>query len=89
MKKFWFRLAIMLVGFCGITVANNVVLLNLHPLAYYYTPSGLMLNAIVMTVEAAILWPVSGWYCRKYLLSALSDGATDEIKEIVTESKEL
>lgn len=67
MKKFIARLFAMLIGMVGITVANNVVMLKIHPLEFYYTPTGLMISAIVMGIEMLILYPIIGWQFNKLI----------------------
>lgn len=39
-----------------ISWTNNFVLLHFHELKYYYTPSGMLLTIVVMTVEAPLIW---------------------------------
>lgn len=65
MKKFLIRITIAVAGLIGISVANNVVLLKIHPLEFYYTPTGLMITAIVTGVEMLILYPVVAWWFKK------------------------
>lgn len=65
MKKVLIRLAIIIAGLIGISVANNVVMLKIHPLEFYYTPTGLMISAVVMGLEMMILYPVIGWQFKK------------------------
>lgn len=86
MKKFWIKLWIGLLAMVGIAVANNVVLLKLHPLSYYYTPAGMLITAIVSAVESAILWPTTSWYINKFLVKSLHEEMTDSI---ISELKEL
>ena len=54
MKKVLIRLAIIIAGLIGISVANNVVMLKIHPLEFYYTPTGLLISAVVMGLEMMI-----------------------------------
>lgn len=42
----------------ALAIINNVVLLNLHPLEYYYTPTGMLLTAVVMLIESPLILPV-------------------------------
>lgn len=65
MKKFLIRVAIAIAGLIGISVANNVILLKIHPLEFYYTPTGLMITAIVTGVEMLVLYPVVAWWFKK------------------------
>lgn len=65
MKKFLIRVAIAIAGLVGVSVANNVILLKIHPLEFYYTPTGLMITAIVTGVEMLILYPVVAWWFKK------------------------
>lgn len=65
MKKFLIRIAIAIMGLVGISVANNVILLKIHPLEFYYTPTGLMITAIVTGIEMLILFPIVGWWFKK------------------------
>lgn len=65
MKKVLIRLVIIVAGLIGISVANNVVMLKIHPLEFYYTPTGLMISAVVMGLEMMILYPVIGWQFKK------------------------
>lgn len=76
MKKFILMLTVWVVAMISVAFANNVILLQYHPLEYYYTPAGLMLTATVVGVECLILWPASGWYWKKFL-----DGTIQEEKE--------
>lgn len=75
MKKFMFRFVILLAGLVGISIVNNVIMLKIHPLEFYYTPTGLMISMIVMAIEMLVLWPTVTWYVRKFLTVAI---ATDE-----------
>ena len=65
MKKLLIRLAIIVAGLIGISVANNAVMLKIHPLEFYYTPTGLLISAVVMGLEMMILYPVIGWQFKK------------------------
>ena len=47
-------------------IANNIVLLNLHDLTYYYTPRGMLLSTAVMAIESPI-WFVCLRTWRKVL----------------------
>lgn len=42
------------------SIANNVVLLKLHDLAYYYTLEGMKLAAIVCGIEALLTLAIVG-----------------------------
>ena len=68
MKKFLIRVAIAVAGMVGVSVANNVILLKIHPLEFYYTPTGLMITAIVTGVEMLILYPVVAWWFKKIVI---------------------
>lgn len=60
------KLLVLCAAIVAVTIANNVVLLRLHPLEYYYTPAGLMITTIVMAVEGCValaamkLWVLRG-----------------------------
>lgn len=69
MKKLMIRFAILMAGVVGISIVNNVIMLKIHPLEFYYTPTGLMISIIVMSVESIILWPTVMWYVQKFLSS--------------------
>lgn len=88
MKKFWIRLAIYLAAMVGLAWVNNAVMLHFHDLAYYYTPSGMLLNAVVTLAEALIVWPISELVISKWVLSALKEGLKEEKESIITEFKE-
>lgn len=66
-KYLWnFRHFIALMAtFVGIALINNVVLLRIHPLAYYYTPRGILLTASVMLVESPIVSIITGHNLKK------------------------
>ena len=78
MKKFMFRYAILLLGLIGVSVINNVVMLRFKPLAFYYTPTGLMISAIVMGLESLILHPAVMWYIQKFIVTAGVKEENDE-----------
>ena len=65
MKRFVIRAAIFIGMLLGIEVVNNVVLLRLHPLGFYYTPSGLLLVTVTMTIEAITMYPIVAHQLRK------------------------
>ena len=75
MKKFILRFGILLAGLIGISIVNNVIMLKIHPLEFYYTPTGLMISMIAMGIESLILYPTVTWYVRKFLVVAI---VTDE-----------
>ena len=85
MKKFWMRLAIYLASMVGIAWMNNAVLLHFNPLEFYYTPTGMLLTAVVGCVETLIIWPASKQTIQHWLLPALKDGFAEEAKEIIVE----
>lgn len=85
MKKLWIRLAIFMAAMLGIAWANYAVLLHFHPLEYYYTPAGMLINAIVTCVESALLWPISHTVLTNWVLPAISEGLEEETKKIVNE----
>lgn len=74
MKRFWIHLTIFLGSAVGIAVLNNVVLLRLHPLAYYYTPAGMLLSMAVQAVELLISWPLRKRYWNRIILPAWNEG---------------
>jgi hypothetical protein len=65
MKKFIIRLSLLVAALLGIEIANNVVLLRLHPMGFYYTPAGLLFTTIVISIEAIAMYPVVAWQIRK------------------------
>lgn len=71
MKKFWVLLGIYLAAMVGIAWGNYAVLTHFHPLEYYYTPAGALLNMAVSSVECMIAWPISKWYIVKVLLPSI------------------
>lgn len=71
MKKFWILWIVYFGLLIGIAVANNVVLLNLHPLSYYYTAPGWWKSAAISAAEAMIIWPLSWIYLKKILIPTL------------------
>lgn len=83
MKKFWIRFAIYLAAMVGIAWLNNAALLHFHPLAYYYTPAGMMLAAGVTSIKALIVWPLSAWYLKEILAPAAKEGLKNEIERSV------
>lgn len=88
MKKFWFRLAIWAAGLIAVAWGNNAVLLHLHPLEYYYTPSGLLLTTAVVGVELIVLWPCYSWLADHWVFPAAKEGLEKEKEAIITEFKE-
>ena len=61
MDKIFKEIILFMLGMLGLTVVNNVVLLKLHPLVYYYTPTGIVLTMSVMLFETPGIY----WYtCR-------------------------
>ena len=88
MKKFWIRLAIYLAAMVGLAWVNNAVMLHFHDLAYYYTPSGMLLNAAVTFVEALIIWPITQLVLTRWVLASLHEGLEEEKESIITEFKE-
>ncbi len=85
MKKFWIRLSVYSAALVGIAWGNYAVLLHFHPLAYYYTPAGMLITAIVTCVESALLWPISHTVLMNWVLPAISEGLEEETKKIVNE----
>ena len=88
MKKFWIRLIAYLGALTGLAWANNAVMLHFHPLAYYYTPTGLAISITVAVVEALIVYPICGWYLDKILVPALNEGVEKKKTEVIKESYE-
>lgn len=69
MKKAIIMIVVMVLGLIGIAIANNVVLLGVHSLEYYYTPKGMLLTTVVCGLEFLALIPVIGWYVKKFFLT--------------------
>lgn len=59
MKKFQIKFVLWTIGLVAVAWANYAVLTHFHPLDYYYTPAGVLLSAVVSSVEALILMPLS------------------------------
>ena len=85
MKKFWFRMAVYLVSMVAVAWSNNAALLHFHPLAYYYTPMGMLLTAVVCCAETFVIWPVSKILFQHWILPSLKEGLEGEKKEIMFE----
>jgi len=88
MKKFWLRLAVYFAGMITVAWANNAVLLHLHPLEYYYTPSGLLITTAVIGVECIVLWPWYSLLLERWVLPAMKEGLNEEKEGIIAEFKE-
>ncbi len=78
MRKFWFRLAVYLVSMVAVAWSNNAALLHFHPLAYYYTPMGMLLTAVVCCAETAVVLPVSKILFQHWIIPALSESLDKE-----------
>lgn len=59
MKKLILGMIGYLMALIAVAVLNSVVLLQFHPLAYYYTWRGVLLSGLVSTAEQAVLWPAN------------------------------
>lgn len=88
MKKFWVRLAVYLGSLVAIAWLNNAVMLHLHPLEYYYTPSGMLLNMAVCVTEALIICPMSYVYMKRILIPSLNEGLEKKAADVAKESYE-
>lgn len=69
MKKTIIMIIVMVAALIGIAIANNAVLLGVHPLEYYYTPRGMLLTSVVCGLEFLAPIPVIGWYVKKFFLT--------------------
>lgn len=88
MRKFWVRLAVYLGSLVAIAWLNNAVMLHFHPLEYYYTPSGMLLNLAVCVTEALIVWPLSRVYMKRILIPSLNEGLEKEAADAARGSYE-
>lgn len=88
MYKFWTRLAIYLGSLVSIAWANYAVMLHFHPLAYYYTPKGMLLSAGIAVAQALIIWPLSQVYLTRRVLPALYEGMEEKTTKVVRECYE-
>ena len=73
MKNTIVRFCIWCAIMVAIAWANNFVLLQLHPLSYYYTAPGWWMSAAVSVAEAAVIWPVSSWAFKRFILKPLTE----------------
>ena len=62
MKKIIFNFVVFTLIIFAIAAANNYVLLELHPLSYYYTIQGMLFTTVVTAIEFPVIW----WVCREY-----------------------
>lgn len=54
-KRFWIGTGIWGAVVIAVSIINNVVLLSMHPLAYYYTLDGIKLSAALGSIEVPVL----------------------------------
>ena len=78
MKKFFILFGLLMISYVGIAIANNVVLLKLHPLSYYYTAPGWWQSAGISAIEALIIWPASWLYWKKILIPCWNKSVQEE-----------
>ena len=78
MKKFWILLGAWLASMVAVAWINNFVLLRIHPLAYYYTPTGMAMSITIGVIESLIIWPLSHWYGKNVMIPALKKGVEKE-----------
>ena len=64
-KKLWIGIAGFGLIVIGITVIKCVILLNLHPLSYYYTLDGMKTASILGMIEVAILIRPTMWFVKR------------------------
>lgn len=65
MKRICVTTFLYFLAILGIVAANNVILLRMHPLAYYYTPTGLLISTAVMTAESPVFVWITVTFIRK------------------------
>ena len=82
------RLAVYLGSLVSIAWANYAVMLHFHPLAYYYTPRGMLLSAGIAVAQALIIWPLSQVYLKRRILPALYEGMEEQTTKVVKECYE-
>lgn len=70
MKKLVIYFAILLGVLFGMEAINTAVLLHFHELPFYYTWNGFWRAALVVIIEAAILYYPVEWFVDKRLLAA-------------------
>lgn len=62
------KITLTTIGYCVflilLSIANNLILLNMHDFTYYYTIEGIKLAAIICGIEAVLIVPLSKLYFR-------------------------
>ena len=83
--KFWIGTGTWAIIMIVMGIMNNVVLLSLHPLEYYYTLEGMKLTMALAAIEIPVTLGIGQiyiWFCVKPLSKDLND-----IREVIKKMK--